>query len=221
VTARYTGIEGLRARIDAEGRAKLQEGSSAPSVKEFAKRHGFTPRQVYSWRSRDIAVPVELLEAASVEPDHIVTLKGRGRSLRVRDPKLPFRPSRELLTRIRESVHRDEAAAPVYVTDDRGNLERFQELLRCLGDVETSVYDRERRYQLRYPSFLDSILRDRDFEPMFPALVDESGSVGDQYLEAGSEKVRIDEFDGELYSVRKKYRLAASKGTALSETIRS
>ncbi len=125
---KYTCIEGLRARIDAEGRAKLQEGSSAPSVKEFAKKHGFTPRQVYSWRSRDIAVPVELLGAASVEPDHIVKLKGRGRSLQVRNPKLPFQPCREMLTRIQESVHRDEAAAPAYITDDRGNLERFQEL---------------------------------------------------------------------------------------------
>lgn len=218
---KYTCIEGLRARIDAEGRAKLQEGSSAPSVKEFAESHGFAPRQVYSWRSRDIAVPVELLGAAGVEPDHIVKLKGRGRSLQVRNPKLPFQPCRELLTRIQESVHRDEAAAPAYITDDRGNLERFQELLRELGDVETTVYDRERRYQLRYPSFLDSILRDRDFEPVFPALVDESGSVGERYLKAGSERVRIDEFDEELYSVRKMYRLAAARGGALSETIQS
>ena len=218
---KYTDIEGLRARIDAEGRSKLQEESSTPSVKEFAKRNGFRPQQVYSWRSRDIAVPVELLGAAGVERDHIVKLKGSGRSLEVRKPKLPLQPCRELLTRIQESVHRDEAAAPAYITDDRGNLERVQELLRELGDVETTVYDRERRYQLRYPSFLDSILRDRGFEPVFSALVDESGSVGGRYLKAGSEKVRIDEFDGELYSVRKKYRLAAARGDALSETIQS
>jgi hypothetical protein len=221
VKEKYTCIEGLRARIDAEGGAKLREGSSAPSVREFAESHGFAPRQVYSWRSRDIAVPVELLGAAGVEPDHIVTLKGSGRSLQVRNPKLPFQPCRELLTRIQESVHRDETAAPVYITDDRGNLERFQDLLSELGDVETTVYDRERRYQLRYPSFLDSILRDRGFEPVFSALVDESGFVGERYLKAGSEKIRIDEFDEELYSVRKKYRLAAARGDALSETIQS
>lgn len=221
MTARYTDVEGLRAHIDTEGTADLQKESSMPSVKKFAETHGFSPQQVYSWRSRETAVPVELLEAAGVEPSHIVTLKGSGRSLEVRRPMLPFQPSRELLTRIRESVHRDEAAAPVYITNDRGNLERFQELLEDLGDVETTVYDRERRYQLRYPKFLDTVLRGRDFEPVFAALVDESGSVGERYLKAGGEKVRIDEFDGELFSVRKRYRLAAAKGDALSQTIQS
>jgi hypothetical protein len=221
VTTRYTDIKGLRAGIDTEGIARLQEKSSTPSVKEFAENHDFTPQQVYSWRSRDIAVPVRMLEAAGVEQDHIVTLKGRGRSLEVRKPRLPFQPCRELLTRVQESVYRDETAAPVYITDDRGNLERFQELLKELGDVETTVYNRERRYQLRYPKFLDRILRDRDFEPVFTALVDESGSVGERYLKAAGEKVGIDEFDGDLFSVQKRYRLAAARGGALSESIRS
>jgi hypothetical protein len=212
VTKLYTGIKGLRARIDAEGRTRLAEESSTPSVKAFAENHGFQPQQVYSWRSRDIAVPVRLLEATSVEPNHIVSLKGAGRSLEVRKPELPFNPSNELLTRLHESVHRDRSAAPMYMTDDRGNLKRFRELLAELGDVETTAYDREARYQLRYPKFLDRILRDREFKPVFSALVDENGSVGERYLRAKGKTVRIDEFEGKLSFNAEQVQTRSGKG---------
>ncbi len=199
----------IRVKLEERSGRELWKRVEEEGISGFAEKHGFSPGDLYNWRSKDVFVPKRLVELVLDEPG-ISQLKGKGRSIPIENPVFPLPENPELLTRIQESVSVNREGVPVYRTQERSLLERFRSLLGNLGEIPVSVYSRS-GYELRYPKYVHEILQGMSFEEDFGALVDESGQVENGFLEAGGKKVPVEEFDGELYSRDKKLELAIER----------
>jgi hypothetical protein len=181
-------------------------------IKNFCEAFEYSTSTVYNWKNKDSFIPVELIrnvfgiEAA----DDVVAMKGEGRSRPIQNPEFPLSPSDELLTRIQTSVNVNSNGIPVYQSSDQGNVKRFAELLNQIGDVPVEVYNRS-VYELRYPKYLNQVLSIIEYSEDFAALVDEKGKVEDRRLVAEDSELRVEEFEGRLYSRDKALQLALAR----------
>jgi hypothetical protein len=181
-------------------------------IKNFCEAFEYSTSTVYNWKNKDSFIPVELIrnvfgiEAA----DDVVAMKGEGRSRPIQNPEFPLSPSDELLTRIQTSVNVNSNGIPVYQSSDQGNVKRFAELLNQIGDVPVEVYNRS-VYELRYPKYLNQVLSIIEYSEDFAALVDEKGKVEDRRLVAEDSELRVEEFEGQLYSRDKALQLALAR----------
>lgn len=181
-------------------------------IKNFCEAFEYSTSTVYNWKNKDSFIPVELIrnvfgiEAA----DDVVAMKGEGRSRPIQNPEFPLSPSDELLTRIQTSVNVNSNGIPVYQSSDQGNVKRFAELLNQIGDVPVEVYNRS-VYELRYPKYLNQVVSIIEYSEDFAALVDEKGKVEDRRLVAEDSELRVEEFEGQLYSRDKALQLALAR----------
>lgn len=187
------------------GRQLWQRVDEFGGVKDFCEEFDYSSSKMYNWRSKQSFLPVNLVRDVLGEEasDHVVALKGGGRSNPIENPDFPLCFGSELLTRVKCSVNVNSNGVPVYQTGDRGLVERFSELLNR-NSIPFEVYNRS-IYEVRYPKYVQDLLSTLEFETDFPALVDETGEITDEYVRARDRKVPLSEFEGELYSREKRY----------------
>ncbi|MFB6244831.1 MAG: hypothetical protein ABEJ03_00610, partial [Candidatus Nanohaloarchaea archaeon] len=160
---------GLRIRLDQESADKLWKRVEDKGVRKSAEKAGVNPSKVYNWRSSGEFIPAAFA-AEFVEDPGVTAIKGDGRSKPIENPQLSS-ISRELLTRVSESVNVNSEGVPVYQNAEIGPTERFVELLECTGDVPYRRYSR-RVHEVRYPKYLQDLFQTLEYEPSFAARVD-------------------------------------------------
>lgn len=182
-------------------------------VKQLSRAFDYSSSKMYNWKSKSSFIPVEIVRTifGNEASNQITAFKGPGRSKPVENPRFPLEENDELLTRVKCSVYVNRNGTPIYQTDDRGNVERFAELLELLGEVPFKVYSRK-VYELHYPKHVHELLEQMSFEPDFAALIDEEGSIEDGYLVHEDRKMSVDDFNQELFSRGKKLQLALARG---------
>lgn len=191
--------ENARARLSDTGIKRIKEATSQPSAKKFAEEHGMEPQSLYEIRSGRAAAPTTLIQKTQVGKQQVESLKGQSSSLEIKDPNFPSGDIRELCNRQKISSHTDENGCPVYTTQDAGNLDRFKELLRRLGNTQTRIYRRQKRYQLRYPKFVHNAIvrkgKEQNPETGFYTELDEKGKITGQKAVAGTKSRDIENTD--------------------------
>lgn len=205
--------ENIRVKLSGEGEKELwHRVDEFGGVKSFSEAFGISSSKLYNWKNSEVFLPVEVVRRVmgSEAADDVIGLKGGGRSLAIKDPDFPLEVSDELLTRMDCSVVVDERGVPVYQANDRGNLERFAELLSGLG-APFQVYSRS-IYELRYPKYIHEIFSRIEFDSDLGALVDEKGRIENGMVKAGDRKIPVDEFEEELFSRQKRYQLYVARG---------
>jgi hypothetical protein len=212
------GLPGdLRVRLDGESDGKLwRRVDERGGIRNFCRSTGFDESRVYNWKNRCDFYPVRFVEEVLDRPA-IEALKGGGRSRPLENPILPLPVNDELLTRVSCSVSINRDGVPVYRAAEQSLVERFRQLLSRLGDVPVSVYSRRSGYELRYPAYLQSAFEEMEFEPHFPARVDEEGRIESGELVADNRSMSVEEFEGRLYSDEKRLEMALERGD--SETV--
>ncbi len=204
----------IRVKLDEEGEKELwQKVDGRGGVKRFCRDTGFSASDVYNWKNKDVFYPVDfVVELLGEGSESFVTaFKGGGRSLPVRNPRFPLDIGDELLTRIDCSVSVNREGVPVYRSQELSLIERFRELLSGIGDVPVSVYSRS-GYELRYPKYLHKVFQAIDYEVDFAVLVDERGEIENGKVRVGGRAIPVEEFQGDLYSREKRFRLALERG---------
>jgi len=181
-------------------------------IKNFCGAFDYSTSTVYNWKNKDSFIPVELVKNVfgTEASDDVIAIKGKGRSLPLKNPGFPIRVDDELLTRINVSVNVNSNGIPVYQSTDRGNVGRFIELLEQIGDLPYQVYNRS-VYELRYPKYLHQLLSTMDYNQDFGALVDEKGKIEDGKLLVKEKELEIKDFEGQLYPRKKALRLALAR----------
>ena len=182
-------------------------------IKQLSDSFGYSSSRMYNWKSKDSFLPVDLVRKVfgKEASEEITSIKGKGRSKAIDDPEIPLPENKELLTRVEKSVVVNSEGTPVYQTDDRGNVERFLELLEQLGEVPYSVYVRE-IYEVRYPKFLHGLFERMDYEGDLGAAIDEKGSIRNGKIVLPDDEMSLDEFDGRLFHRDKRLQLALARG---------
>jgi hypothetical protein len=180
------------------------------NFKTVSKELGISRSKLYNWRSKRSFLPVKLVDRFLDSWSHSINkYKGKGRSKPIKKPKLPIPVNKELLTRRKASVNVNKKGVPVYQTEDLGLLERFNELLQLFGDVPVKIYHRD-VHELRYPAYLDRMMREMDFTEDIEALVDEEGEIREGKIIVEDKEVRPEKIDM-LHHRRKKVKLALMK----------
>lgn len=204
----------LRVKLEPEKIEQLWEKVEESGFAEAAEKTGYRRSKLYGWKSRDLFIPsrfvTEFLETAEV-----TAIKGRGSGQPTQNPKMDFPELNELRTRALLSSAVNREGVPVYISDDRAVAKRFVELLEKLGDVNYSVYRRE-RFEVRYPAHIHRFLDYQEREFDFAAAVDEAGEIMDGKLCFQNRTVPVEEFNAALYSRDKRLELALEKGDAES-----
>lgn len=182
-------------------------------IKQLSDSFGYSSSKMYNWKSKDSFLPVDLVRKVfgNEASDEITSIKGKGRSKAIDDPEIPLPENEQLLTRVEKSVAVNSKGTPVYQTDDRGNVERFLELLEQLGEVPKSVYVRE-IYEVRYPKLLHDLFELMDYEEDLGAAIDEKGSIRNGKIVLPDDEMSLDEFDGRLFHRDKRLQLALARG---------
>lgn len=202
-----------RIRLSEEGRDEFwHRVDEFGGVKQLSEGFGYSASKMYNWRSKDSFLPVELIRKVfgNEASEEIVAVKGRGRSKAVEDLEFPLPENDELLTRIDASVTVNSDGTPVYQTDDRGNVERFVELLEEIGDVPYSVYVRQ-VFEVRYPKFLNELFGEMSFEQDISALIDEEGRVEDGKIVLPGKEIEMESFEEKLFHRDKRLKLALAR----------
>ena len=182
-------------------------------IKEISKSLGHSRSKMYNWKNKNSFLPIDFVtEITGDELDNeIKALKGKSRSNPIRNPSLPLDPSDELLCRIEFSVSVNESGTPMYITNDLGNLRRFQTLLDELGKVPYEIYTRDSRFQLNFPGYLYTLFQEISYKTDKTALVDEKGNVKNGEIYVKGTRIAEEEYPNEIYNRKKKLKLALSK----------
>jgi hypothetical protein len=143
-------------------------------------------------------------------PPEIKAVKGKGRG-KAWQLNLPLDIEEELLTRVEFSVTVNRKGTPIYITGESSLADRFVQLLESL-DINSTRYNREGRYEVRYSKYAHKVLERLQFSPVFAALVDEDGEVSDGKVKASDREIPAEKFDGDLYSRSKIFDLALARG---------
>ncbi|PSH01270.1 MAG: hypothetical protein BRC26_03955 [Nanohaloarchaea archaeon QH_8_44_6] len=207
--------EGLRVKLSEDREKELWHRiDEFGGIKEFTQHFDYSQSKMYNWRNKDSFLPVKFVRRlmGGNNSEGIKALKGKGSGKVLEDPEFPLRISDELLTRVKASVSVNSEGIPTYMTDERSLADRFMKLLNELGEVPSSLYSRQGRFQVRYPKFLQQLFEGLEFKEDFAALVDEEGVIEDGNLEASGKEVSVEDFSGKLYSREKKFELALQKG---------
>lgn len=181
-------------------------------VKALSESFEYSSSKMYNWRSKDSFLPIALVRKVfgNESSDEIVAIKGKGRSKAIRQPLIPVPESDELLTRVELSVKVNSDGTPIYQTDDRGNAERFIELLGELGEVSHSIYVRE-VYEVRYPKFLQELFRQMSYQRHTGAVIDEAGEIRDGKIVLPQRDMDLEEFEGRLFHRQRRLQLALAR----------
>lgn len=204
----------LRVKLTEEGKKELwHRVDEFGGIKALSKSFEFSQSKMYNWKNKDLALPVKFVRRIMGENsiEEIIVLKGKGSSGRVRSPNFPLKASDELLTRVEESVVRNDDGTPFYLVKDEGLASRFVDLLNQLGEVDWKIYLCNSRFEVRFPKFLDQIFSDLDFESSFAVVFDENGYFEDDRMVTENQSRQINNFEGRLYSTEKAYKLAVKK----------
>ncbi len=200
--------QNTRIKLCKEDEEKLWENVEKEGINDVAKKTGYSRTKIYNWRSKNVFLPIEFVQEF-LEDFQIRKLKGGSNSQPFR-LNSSFQHLDEILTRINASVSVNKEGTPVYRTNEKPLLDRFKQLLEKLGEIPYKVYSRD-AYELRYPKLLHQILDGKEYETDFPALFDEKGVFKNGEMVVENLKIGVEEFEGELYSIDKKYRLAIEK----------
>lgn len=203
----------IRVKLSQEGQDEFwHRVDEFGGVKAISDGFDYSASKMYNWKSKGSFLPVDLVRKVfgSEASDEIMAIKGEGRSRAIEDPQIPLPENDELLTRVDLSVTVNSDGTPIYQADDRGNAERFVQLLQDIGDVPYSVYVRE-VYEIRYPKFLQDLLDRIDFEEDIAALIDEEGVIEDGEAVYPGGRIEVDEFGGELFHRDKRLQLALAR----------
>jgi hypothetical protein len=204
-----------RVKLSEEGERELWHRiDEFGGVRQVSDAFGYPASRIYNWRNKDVSLPVSFVRQVmgGNNSDGVILLKGPGTGEGIENPEFPLEVSEELLTRIDLSVVVNAEGTPFYMTDEGSLAERFQQLLSQIGEVQTRVYSRNGRFELRYSKFLHQLLEDLEFERDFAAAVDEEGAVQEGKLRFRGMEKEVEEFDGELYSREKRFELALERG---------
>ncbi len=200
----------FRVKLSDEGKEELwHRVDEFGGVKSLSEAFPYSQSKMYNWRNKDLALPVSFVRQVMGEnnSENVEKLKGPGSSGEIRNPVIPFKISDELLTRVEASVKINAEGIPFYITSEKSLTQRFTELLLGLGDVDHKIYERESRYEVRYPKFLHQLLTGLKFDRDITALVDEKGEFRNGEIFIESQEINPDEV-GELYSREKSFELA-------------
>lgn len=179
-------------------------------VKNFSQSFEYSASKMYNWKNKDVFLPVDLVKKVfgNEASEGVVAIKGKGRGKIIREPDFPLELSDELLTRVNLSVKVNRNGTPIYQTDDRGNAERFMQLLDPLGEeVPYKIYSRQ-VYEVQYPKYLQTLLETADHETDLGAKIDEKGEVKDEQIVLPDRELSFEQFDGELFHSDKRLQLA-------------
>lgn len=187
---------------------KLWQKVEKKGIAQIAEETGLPRSKIYNWRSKGSFLPLKFVEKI-LDSFRIERMKGESSSKPV-NWSPPIEPDNELMIRIKASVSVNKEGTPIYRTQERELLERFNALLQKNGEVPVEIYVRN-GYELRYPSLIQKILKKAEFEEDFAALFDETGRFEDGKMVAGDKEIDIEDFNGKLYSNQKKYRLAIER----------
>jgi hypothetical protein len=204
-------LDFIRAELDDEMKEAFWNSlEESGGIKKVAQKEDISENKFYNWKSKNSFIPVRLIDRYLNEwKDSVEAYKGRGRSKPVKNPEIPIPVNDELLTRRKASVNVNKKGVPVYQTEDLGLLERFNELLQLFGDVPVKIYHRD-VHELRYPAYLDRMMREMDFTEDIEALVDEEGEIREGKIVVEDKEVRPEKIDM-LHHRRKKVKLALMK----------
>ncbi|PSH00231.1 MAG: hypothetical protein BRC28_00605 [Nanohaloarchaea archaeon SW_4_43_9] len=208
--------------LSSEARVKLsddyterlwEEVERRGGVKEVSQSLGHSRSKMYNWKNKNSFLPIDFVtEIAGDElGDEIKAFKGKSRSNPIRNPSLPLDLSDELLCRIEFSVSINENGTPMYMTNDLGNLRRFQTLLDELGEVPYNIYTRDSRFQLNFPGYLYTLFQEISHGADKTALIDEKGNVNNGEIYVEGTRIAEEDYPNEIYNRKKKLKLALSK----------
>lgn len=203
-----------RVKLSEEGREEFwHRVDEFGGIKQLSESFDYSSSKMYNWKSKESFLPIDLVRKVfgNEASDEIIAIKGKGRSKAIENPEIPLPKNSELLTRIEESVSVNSNGTPIYQTDDRGNAERFIELLEEIGEVPYSVYVRE-IYEVRYPKFLQQLFEDMSYEEHLGALIDEKGSIQEGKIVLPDKQIGVDEFKGQVFHRDKRLQLALARG---------
>jgi hypothetical protein len=207
--------EELRVKLSEDGEQELwHRVCEFGGVKNLAEAFNYSASKIYSWKSKDLALPVNFVRQIMGvnNTEEIILLKGPGSSGEIRNPEFPLEISDELLTRAKFSVKENSEGTPIYLAPERSLVDRFAELLEKLGEADYRIYSRESRFELRYPKFLQSIFSNLEFEEDLAALVDETGEIQDGKILLENREIPVKEFGEEIFSREKSFELALARG---------
>ncbi|AOV94565.1 hypothetical protein AQV86_01405 [Nanohaloarchaea archaeon SG9] len=207
--------EGLRVKLSEDIEKELWHRiDEFGGIKEFTQHFEYSQSKMYNWKNKDSFLPIRFVRRlmGGNNSEGIEALKGKRSGKILENPEFPLRVSDELLTRVEASVSVNSEGIPTYMTDERSLADRFRELLNDLGEVPSSLYSRQGRFEVRYPKSLQELFECLEFEEDFATLVDEEGVIVDGKLEARGREVSVEDFSGKLYSREKKFELALQKG---------
>lgn len=199
----------IRVKLTEEDEKTLWEKIEDLTVKETSEKTGFSASKIYNWKNKDSFLPVEFVKHFFENIGKVKALKGGGRSQPIYNVEFPLKPDHELRTRVNCSVTVNKEGVPTYQTDDRGNAARFTALLNFYN-LPFQVYNRD-FYEIRYPKYFHQILDKQSFTEDFAAKVDEQGFVENGYICTQNQKVKISNFDSELFSRSKRLTLALAR----------
>ncbi|MFB6192680.1 MAG: hypothetical protein ABEK00_00340 [Candidatus Nanohaloarchaea archaeon] len=204
--------EETRAKLTEKGRDDLwHKVDEFGGVKQLSEAFDFSSSKMYNWRSKNSFMPINFIRRLMGQnPPEISAVKGKGRG-KAWEIDLPVEIDEELLTRVEASVTVNKKGTPVYITDEKPLASRFIELLEEIG-VESSFYNREGRYEVRYSKYSHRVLSGLEFDEKFSALVDEEGEISDGTVKASGREIPVEEFDSVLYSRSKTFDLALTRG---------
>jgi hypothetical protein len=197
-----------RVRLTEKGREDLwHRVNEFGGVKQLSEAFDFSSSKMYNWKSKNSFMPIRFVRRLMGQnPPEIEAIKGKSRG----SPWLisfPVEVNEEILTRIESSVTVNKKGTPVYITDEKSLASRFTSLLDEIG-VESSFYNRESRYEVRYSKYSHKVLSSLDFDEDFATLVEEEGEITDGKVMASDREVSAEEFDAELHLRSKAFDLA-------------
>lgn len=197
-----------RVKLSDQGRQDLwHRVDEFGGVQSLSQSFDFSASKMYNWKNKDSYMPKSFIKRIMGEnPPEVAAVKGEGRGKKW-ETGFPVEISEELLTRADSSVVVNENGIPFYLTDELSLAHRFSQLLERNG-IAHQNYNRDDRYEVRYPKFIHSVISNIDFNRDFAALVDEEGVIEEGKLKARTEEVKVENFDGELYSRSKIFELA-------------
>ncbi len=205
--------EETRVKLSEKGEKELWHRiNEFGGIKNFSEAFQYPSSKLYNWKNKNSYIPIEIIRKVfgTEAADEVKAYKGKGRSKPVKNPVIPLPENQELLTRINSSVNLSHGT-PIYQVNDRGLIQRFEQLLNFYGDVPYKIYNRDSVYELRYPKYLHQILQKMSYQEDFETLVDETAVIENGRIKLENREIKIEEFEGKLYSRKKALKLALEK----------
>lgn len=205
--------EETRVKLSEKGEKELWHRiNEFGGIKNFSEAFQYPSSKLYNWKNKNSYIPIEIIQKVfgTEATDEVKAYKGKGRSKPVKNPVIPLPENQELLTRINSSVNLSNGT-PIYQVNDRGLIQRFEQLLKLYGDVPYKIYNRDSVYELRYPKYLHKIFQKMSYEEDLATLIDETAVIENKKIKLENREIDAEEFEQKLYSRKKALKLALEK----------